>query len=96
MSHEDNEKLVTVFSSGHEGVIALVKSILDEAGIEYDAKGEGVQNLIGFGVVGTGFNPVTGAVEIQVLEENAEYARELLKDVTESPEEKSGEEKPEG
>ena len=39
---------------------------------------------MGVGVMGTGFNPITGAIQIQVLEENAAQARELLKDLKES------------
>jgi hypothetical protein len=84
MEAEDKEKLITVFKTGHHGTIAVVKSILDEAEIEYSVKGEQIQDLIGAGVFGVGYNPITGPVEFQVLEENAEYARELLKDVTDS------------
>lgn len=79
----DHESLVPVFETGHDGIIAIVKSILDEAQIPYLAEGEGVQDLFGVGVIGTGFNPVTGPVVFKVLPENAEYARELLKDVKE-------------
>jgi len=86
MENLDKEKLVTVFKSGHEGLIALAKSILDEAGIEYLIKNEGVQDLMGIGVFGTGFNPITGPVQIQVLPSSEEYARELLKDMEESTE----------
>jgi len=82
---EKNEKLVTVFKTGHQGVIAVIKSILEEAGIQFFAKGENIQNLFALGVLGTGFNPVTGPVEIQVLEEDADYAKELLSDVKEIP-----------
>lgn len=81
---EDGERLVTVFETGHDGVIAVVKSMLDEANIRYLAKGEGVQDLFGVGVLGTGFNPITGPVQFRVMPEDAEYARELLKDVKES------------
>lgn len=86
MENLDKEKLVTVFKSGHEGLIALAKSILDEAGIEYLVKNEGVQDLVGLGVVGTGFNPLTGPMCIQVLPENEKMANELLKGVEESTE----------
>ncbi|MBK8551837.1 MAG: hypothetical protein IPL53_12535 [Ignavibacteria bacterium] len=79
---EDHEKLVTVFETGNEAIIALVKSMLDEAKIRYLAQGEGVQDLFGVGVLGTGFNPITGPVVFQVMPEDAEYAKELLKDVT--------------
>ena len=79
---EDNESLVSVFETGNEAIVAVVKSILDEAQIRYLAQGEGVQDLFGVGVLGTGFNPVTGPVVFQVMPEDAEYAKELLKDVT--------------
>jgi hypothetical protein len=88
----DKEKLVTVYKTGHHGTIALIKSILDEAGIECFAKGETVQDFIGVGVFGMGYNTLTGPVEIQVLEENAEYARELLAGVKEAPAEDADEE----
>lgn len=79
---EDHERLVTIFETGNEAVVAVVKSILDEAKIKYLAQGEGVQDLFGVGVIGTGFNPVTGPVEFKVMPEDAEYARELLKDIS--------------
>ena len=82
----DHERLVTVYETGHEGVVAVIKSILDEAQIPYLAKGEGVQDLFGVGVVGVGFNPVTGPVEFKVMPEDEKYARELLKDIIENPE----------
>lgn len=81
---EDHERLVTVYETGHEGIISIVKSILDEANIRYLAKGEGVQDLFGVGILGTGFNPITGPVQFRVMPEDADYARELLKDVKES------------
>lgn len=95
MENLDKERLVTVFKSGHEGLIALVKSLLDEAEIKYLVKNEGIQDLIGLGVVGTGFNPVVGPVQIQVLPEDEAEAREILKDVEASEEldEETGEDK---
>jgi hypothetical protein len=83
MSDVDHEKLVTVYRTGHAGVVSVVKSILDEAKIQYLAQGQGVQDLFGVGVLGTGFNPITGPVEFKVMPEDAEYARELLKDIKE-------------
>jgi hypothetical protein len=92
MEAEDKEKLVTVFKTGHHGTIAVIKSILDEAGIEFSVKGEGIQDLIGAGIFGVGYNPITGPVEFQVLEDNADYARDLLKDVDDSTTEEESEE----
>jgi len=85
MKTEDHERLMTVFTTGHEGVAALIKSILDEAQIKYFAKGEGLQNLFGVGIIGTGFNTLTGPIEFQVMPEDFEYAKELLKDFSEAP-----------
>jgi hypothetical protein len=80
---QDKEKLVTVLSTGNEAIIALAKSILDDAGIRYFAKNEGVENLIGVGVIGTGFNPVIGPIELQVLEEDEKEAKTLLEKISE-------------
>jgi len=77
----DHESLVPIFESGNEAVIAVVKSMLDEAKIKYLIEGEGVQDLIGFGVIGTGYNPITGPAVFKVLPEDVEYSKELLKDV---------------
>ncbi|MGB3018032.1 MAG: hypothetical protein WBC65_09505 [Ignavibacteria bacterium] len=79
----DHERLVPIFETGHDGVIAIVKSMLDEAQIKYMAEGEGVQDLFGVGVIGTGFNPITGPVVFKVMPEDVNYAKELLKDVKE-------------
>ena len=61
----------------------MAKSILDDAKIGYYAKNENSEDLIGIGVVGTGYNPVIGPIELQVLEENAGEAKKLLKELSE-------------
>ncbi|CAN5551192.1 hypothetical protein BH10BAC5_BH10BAC5_09450 [soil metagenome] len=78
-THEDNIHTVPVFNSGNEAIIALAKSMLDEANIRYNVKGEGVENLIGLGVIGTGFNSATGEIIIEVLETDEQQAKLLLK-----------------
>ncbi|MCY7362305.1 MAG: hypothetical protein LH629_09605 [Ignavibacteria bacterium] len=81
---EDHESLVAVFATGNEAIVAVVKSVLDEAEIRYMAQGDGVQDLFGVGVLGTGFNPITGPVIFKVMPEDENYAKELLKDIIES------------
>ncbi len=72
---EDSETLVTVYTSGNNAICALVKSMLDEAGITYLAKGDNLQSAY----------PINAfPVEFQVLTSDVEFARELLKDVEES------------
>ena len=85
-------EFVTVFSGGTPADIALVKSIMENADIQYFAKHESVQDIIGWGRFGIGYNPVVGPVEIQVGEDDVEKARELLKELAESEPEDIGQE----
>jgi hypothetical protein len=72
---EDSENLVSVYKTSNPAIIALVKSMLDEAGIEYMAKGDDL----------AGVYPINAfPVDFQVMPESEEYARELLKDVNTS------------
>lgn len=74
-------ELTTVFTTGDEGTIQIIKSILGEAGIPCYARSQGVQDLFALGRMGTGFNPITGPVEIQVPSDRAEEASQLLQDL---------------
>jgi hypothetical protein len=68
---------VTVLESGDPGLIAVAKSLLDSAGIQYFAKGEVLQNLFGWGL-----NPLVGRlVELQVASDDADDAKALLRDL---------------
>lgn len=73
--------LVTVFETGDPAAIALVKSLLDSAGIDFSAKGDNIQDLFGVGRFPGGANLVTGPVEFQVRPEDAAKARSLLSDL---------------
>ncbi|MFH0772345.1 MAG: DUF2007 domain-containing protein [Candidatus Omnitrophota bacterium] len=68
-------KFVTILETGDRASIATAKSLLDSAGIEYYVKGEDVQSLIGLGAI-------DGVPAIQVAEEDADEAKEILKDLT--------------
>ena len=70
-------KIETVYTTGHSALVALVKSLLEDAGIEYFTKGYEIQDLIGIGRIG-GLNYVIGPVEFVVAAEDAPRARELL------------------
>ena len=73
--------LVTVFETGDPGLVAFVKSLLESAGVEYAAKGEGVQDVIGWGRFPGGTNVLAGPVQFQVSAEDAEEAKALLADL---------------
>ncbi len=80
---KDADAPVTVLTTGDAAVLAVAKSLLEAAGIEYFAKGERVQDLFAWGRVGTGFSPVTGPVQLQVAADCAAEAAELLHDLAE-------------
>lgn len=69
--------LVTVLESSDEAELAVVRSLLEAEGIPCLLRGEGVQEIVGFGRVG-GENLALGQVEVQVRREQAQAARELL------------------
>ncbi|MCK4258008.1 MAG: DUF2007 domain-containing protein [Halanaerobiales bacterium] len=77
------EDLVTVLVPSSQSITLIAKSLLEDAGIPYFAKNEDVQNLFALGQLGTGFNPLTGPVEIQVAQKYEEAARELLNELKE-------------
>ena len=72
-------ELVTVFATGDAGLISIAKSLLEAEGIDYLGRGEGVQDLFGWGRIASGFNVVVGPVEFLVRADDAERARDLLK-----------------
>lgn len=76
-------ELVTVFETGNKAIIAVAKSILEDAEIKYFVKGEGIQDLFALGSFGIGSNPLIGPVKIQVRREDEEDAKNLLKDLRE-------------
>jgi len=78
----DFARLVTVFIPDSTASLLVAKSILEEAGIKYYAKNEGVQDLFALGRFGTGFNPLTGPPALQVACDDAEEAKSLLEPLT--------------
>ena len=72
-------EFVTVFVASSQGEAAIVKGALEAADIPCAVEGADVQNLIGLGAFGTGFNPLTGSIKIKVAKEMEQEAREILK-----------------
>lgn len=77
---EPNLELLPVFRTGDAGLVALAKSLLEGDGIEYMARGDGLQDLLGWGRL-AGFNPAVGPVEFVVRSDDAPRARALLRDL---------------
>jgi len=84
MNEQSSGEPVTVLATGDLALLAVAKSLLEEADIPFFAKGEAVQDLFGLGRL-AGFNPAVGPVELQVSAENADEARALLRDLTDTP-----------
>ena len=80
--------LVSILATGDAGIIAIAKSLLEGEGIDYFVRGDGLQDLFGLGRV-TGFSFAMGPAEFWVREDDANRARELLKDLTVSDPDKS-------
>jgi hypothetical protein len=73
-------KPVTVYISDNQTDHLLAQSILEGEKIKYFTKNENVQNLFGMGQFGTGYNPVTGPMEIQVPQQEFEHAQLVIKE----------------
>jgi hypothetical protein len=76
MSQQDDSGPVTVFSTNDPGLLAVARSLLEAEDIEFFVAGEAVTGLFPGGAVGP-----YGAPEIRVAAENADKARELLKEL---------------
>ncbi len=74
----DSRAPQVVFATGRADLIAIAKSVLVSANVEYGTRGEGVQELFGWGRFPFGANNAMGAVQILVSAEDAEDARALL------------------
>lgn len=70
--------LLCVFRTGDEGLVAIVRSILDGENIPYVARNAELQDLFGAGRLGGSFNFAVGSVEFLVRPEDAERTRAVL------------------
>lgn len=70
-------ELVSVLATGDAGIIAVAQSLLEAEGIDYFLRGDGLQDLFGFGRI-TGFSYAMGPAEFCVRSEDAVRARALL------------------
>jgi hypothetical protein len=71
----------------------MVKSLFEDANIEYFTKGDQIQDLFGMGRLG-GLNIVCGPVEFVVAAEDAPTARELLAHLDDAVPDDPSEEEP--
>ncbi|MEA2491246.1 MAG: hypothetical protein QOH21_3038 [Acidobacteriota bacterium] len=75
---EPQVELVKVYETGNAAIIPLVESLFDDAGIEYMVKGESIQDLIGGGRLGGGYNIILGPVYFFVRADDADEAKAIV------------------
>ncbi len=80
-SQKLNEDLVPVFRTSDETAAAVVRSILEEAGISCTVKGGFMSDITGISRLGTVFTPGIQPVAVCVLESDAEEASSLLEEL---------------
>lgn len=85
---------VKVFTAHDATLLAVARSLLESEAIPYFVRGEAVQDLVGIGRLGSGFNPIVGPGEIEVPASAAARARGLLADL-DAPEEEDDEDEDE-
>ncbi len=73
-------QLVKIFESADPGLTAIIKSILDDASIEYHVTGDNMQSILG-AKFEFAFGADIGNVVFMVREEDVSTATELLKEV---------------
>ena len=76
-------ELVRVLATGDAGLIAVAKSLLEGAEIDYFVRGDGLQDLFGLGRI-TAYSFAMGPAEFWVRADDADSARELLEGLTAS------------
>ena len=74
---------VDVFRTVDIATLAVIKSVLDGSGITYVVQGESALTLLPVGPLWGGLGSAGVAAVIQVPEEEAEEAMELLRQVSE-------------
>ena len=77
--------LETVLETGDSALLAVSRSLLEAEGIPCFARGEVIQDFLGWGRLPSGVNLITGAVQLQVPTERSAEARALLEAVDTRP-----------
>jgi len=81
--HDANLLLVPIFETSDVNLVAILKSVFEDAGIAFDTRNEALQDLI-YGRM-AGFNPVVGPIEFWVREDDENAARQLIAETLQEP-----------
>ena len=83
---------VMVFETTDVSLLMVVKSVLEDAGIDYTVQGEEASTLLPLGAFGAGLSRHGFAARIHVPEDQASDAEEVLAVLEEEPTDDSGSE----
>lgn len=72
---------VLVFMTGDRGVLMLARCLLDSAQIQYAIASDLVEDLFGWGRLGSAYNFVTGPARIMVNQDDVGAAQEILGEI---------------
>ena len=86
------QRWVMVFETTDVSLLMLVKSVLEDAGIDYTVQGEEASTLLPLGPFGAGLSRHGFAARIHVPEDQASDAEEVLAVLDEEPADDSGSE----
>jgi hypothetical protein len=78
---EVDESLVLAGRVGNPAHVAIVKSLLEDAGIPFHARNEQAQDLLGLGRFPSGFNVLVGGIEFWVAPEHQAEVVEIFADL---------------
>ncbi|MFC1898439.1 DUF2007 domain-containing protein [Candidatus Cloacimonadota bacterium] len=83
LPEDDYLEFVKVFESADPNLTVIIKSVLSDAGIKYFVPGDNMQSILG-AKFSFAFGADIGNAQFLVSKEDAETARELLKEVENS------------
>lgn len=81
MDKEEGEILETISLPYSKEEQALIRSVLEQEGVEYSIQNEGLQDLFGAGRLGTGVNQIVGEIKMTVNRKNKKIVEFLLKEI---------------
>ena len=81
LSKEEEDILETLSLPYSKEEIALIRSVLEQEGIEYSIQNEGLQDLFGAGRMGTGVNQIVGEIKMTLNKKNKKIAQYLIKEI---------------
>jgi len=83
MDSPDPHEPVVVLSTSSDSEMAIAKSMLQAGDVPFATRGELTADLFGVGRIGGG-SMIIGPMEILVAPRDADFAREILKDLREA------------